>query len=65
MDTPELSDIDVILHIAADRNFWDGYSALKPVNVSTAKALTKLALRTGATLHVLSSGAVADYESRR
>ncbi|KUJ22238.1 BcPKS5, polyketide synthase [Mollisia scopiformis] len=60
---PEMADIDVILHIAADRNFWDGYSALKPVNVITPKLLAKLALRIGAALHVLSSGAVVNYEA--
>ncbi|KAJ4855607.1 AMP-binding enzyme domain-containing protein [Trichoderma breve] len=62
-DASELEEIDVILHMAADRNFWDGYGALKAVNVNSAKALAKLALRTGATLHVLSSGALADYEA--
>ncbi|KAL6903335.1 BcPKS5, polyketide synthase [Trichoderma evansii] len=59
----ELAEIDIILHMAADRNFWDGYGALKAVNVNSAKALAKLALHTGATLHVLSSGALADYEA--
>ena len=59
----ELADIDVIVHVAGDRNFWDGYSALKPVNVDAAKALAQLALRIGATLHVLSSGVLADYEA--
>ncbi|KIM92884.1 hypothetical protein OIDMADRAFT_173662 [Oidiodendron maius Zn] len=63
VDDTELIEIDVILHVAADRNFWDGYGALKPVNVSAAKALAKLALRTGAALHFLSSGAVANYEA--
>ena len=53
---------DVIVHVAADRNFWDGYGAVKPVNVTAAKELAKLALRTGASLHVLSSGALANYE---
>ncbi|EKV18449.1 Equisetin synthetase, putative [Penicillium digitatum Pd1] len=62
-ETPELAELDVILHIAADRNFWDGYDALKPVNVTSTKALARLALRTGAKLHVLSSGAVADYQT--
>ncbi|KAF4339693.1 polyketide synthase [Fusarium beomiforme] len=61
-DAADMSEIDVILHMAADRNFWDGYGALKAVNVSATKALAKLALRTGATLHVLSSGALVDYE---
>ncbi|KAJ5204641.1 Equisetin synthetase [Penicillium cinerascens] len=62
-ETPELVELDVILHIAADRNFWDGYGALKPVNVTSTKALAKMALRTGAKLHVLSSGALADYQT--
>lgn len=39
----------MILHIAADRNFWDGYGALKLVNVTSSKALANMALRTGAT----------------
>ena len=61
--SPELlTNIDVILHIAADRNFWDGYGALKQVNVNTAKTLADLALRTGARLHVLSSGALSEYQ---
>ncbi|OAA66673.1 BcPKS5, polyketide synthase [Niveomyces insectorum RCEF 264] len=58
-----LSKLDVILHTAADRNFWDGYGVLRPVNVTAAKELAKLARRTGAVLHVLSSGALADYEA--
>ncbi|RAK95573.1 BcPKS5, polyketide synthase [Aspergillus ibericus CBS 121593] len=57
------TDIDTIIHCAADRNFWDGYAALKPVNVTATKALAKLALSTGASLHVLTSGAVADLQS--
>lgn len=59
----EFRDLDVILHCAADRNFWDSYTAMKPVNVDTVKVLSKLAKRTGANLHVLSSGAVAEYDS--
>ncbi|KAH8664687.1 hypothetical protein BX600DRAFT_481641 [Xylariales sp. PMI_506] len=63
IDSTELAELDVILHMATDRNFWDRYGALRPVNVIATKALTKLALRTGAILHVLSSGALADYEA--
>lgn len=59
----EIGDVNVILHAAADRNFWDGYSAVKPVNVDSVKALAKLATRTGATLHVMSSGALSNYQS--
>nr|QCQ29632.1 polyketide synthase-nonribosomal peptide synthase [Alternaria oxytropis] len=57
-----LSEADCILHCAADRNFWDGYHALRPINVDAAKALAHVSVRTGAALHVLSSGAVATYE---
>ncbi|KAE8858945.1 hypothetical protein PTNB73_08425 [Pyrenophora teres f. teres] len=57
-----LFEADCILHCAADRNFWDGYHALRPINVDTAKALARISVRTGAALHVLSSGAVAAYE---
>ncbi|RDL30421.1 uncharacterized protein BP5553_10299 [Venustampulla echinocandica] len=58
----EVGKIDLVLHCAADRTFWDGYGAAKLVNVDTAKALARLCLRVGASLHVLSSGAVAAYE---
>ena len=57
-----LSEADCILHCAADRNFWDGYHALRPINVDAAKALAHVSVRTGAALHVMSSGAVAAYE---
>ena len=59
-----LSQADCILHCAADRNFWDGYNALRPINVDAVKALAHISSVTGAPLHVLSSGAVAGYESR-
>lgn len=59
----ELGNIDIVLHCAADRNFWDGYEVVKPVNVGTAKALARLCLRTGAKLHVMSSGGVCKYAS--
>jgi hybrid polyketide synthase/nonribosomal peptide synthetase ACE1 len=57
-----LSEAYCILHCAADRNFWDGYHALRPINVDAAKALAQVSVGTGAALHVLSSGAVAAYE---
>ncbi|KAH7062709.1 hypothetical protein BKA63DRAFT_573005 [Paraphoma chrysanthemicola] len=56
-----LFEADCILHCAADRNFWDGYYALRPINVDAAKALAHVSVRTGAALHVMSSGAVAAY----
>lgn len=58
----EIGDVDVVLHCAADRTFWDSYGAAKLVNVDAAKALARFCLRVGASLHVLSSGALATYE---
>ena len=58
----ELSDIDSVVHCAADRSFWDGYRAVKPVNVDTVKALASMALPAGARIHSLSSGALAEFE---
>ncbi|KAF2682692.1 hypothetical protein K458DRAFT_453848 [Lentithecium fluviatile CBS 122367] len=57
-----LFEADCILHCVEDRNFWDGYNALRPINVDAAKALAHVTVQTGAALHVLSSGAVAAYE---
>ncbi|KAL2198349.1 BcPKS5, polyketide synthase [Corynascus similis CBS 632.67] len=62
-DHAEVSDIDAVLHCAADRSFWDGYGAVKPVNVDALKALASLSLRAGAHLHSLSSGALAAFEN--
>lgn len=64
-DSEVLSDVDTVVHCAANRTFWDSYSAAKPVNVDTVKALVKLCLRTGASLHVMSSGTVSAYETSR
>ncbi|KAK4140595.1 Nonribosomal peptide synthetase-like protein [Dichotomopilus funicola] len=55
--------VDIILHSAADRSFWDGYPSLRPVNVTALKHLTALAARTNASLHTLSSGALAAFDS--
>ncbi|KAI1414159.1 putative equisetin synthetase [Hypoxylon sp. FL1857] len=54
-------NIDVILHCAANRNFWDAYEILRPVNVGSIKALARLALLNHSKLHFLSSGTVAVY----
>ncbi|KAL2167663.1 hypothetical protein VTG60DRAFT_964 [Thermothelomyces hinnuleus] len=61
-DQDEVSNVDAVLHCAADRSFWDGYGAVKPVNVDALKALASLSLRAGAHLHSLSSGALAAFE---
>lgn len=57
------TEVNAVLHCAADRTFWDGYSAVRPVNVDVAKTLAELCVRAGAPLHVLSSGAVAAYDA--
>ncbi|CAI7637012.1 unnamed protein product [Penicillium glandicola] len=59
----ELFDVDTVLHCASNRTFWDTYTAAKPVNVDTVKALAHFCHRTGAALHILSSGATAEYEA--
>lgn len=61
-DRVDISDIDAVVHCAADRSFWDGYGAVKPVNVDTVKALASLSLDAGAHIHSLSSGALAEFE---
>ncbi|KAL5356525.1 hypothetical protein BJX96DRAFT_171691 [Aspergillus floccosus] len=54
---------DIVLHCAANRNFWDGYEVLRPTNVDSVKTLVNLALLNHSKLHVLSSGAVEVYEA--
>ncbi|KAK3299484.1 BcPKS5, polyketide synthase [Chaetomium fimeti] len=63
-DHPDLAinNIDAVVHCAADRSFWDGYNAVKPVNVDALKTLASLSLRAGARLHALSSGALAAFQ---
>jgi hybrid polyketide synthase/nonribosomal peptide synthetase ACE1 len=62
-DYSEQFDVDTVLHCASNRTFWDSYAAAKPVNVGTVKALAQFCHRTGAALHILSSGATTEYES--
>lgn len=57
-----IDTIDAVIHSAADRSFWDGYSAVKPVNVDALKTLASLSLHAGAHLHTLSSGALGAFE---
>ncbi|KAJ5592063.1 Bcpks5 [Penicillium hordei] len=56
----EMFDVDTVPHCASNRTFWDSYTAAKPVNVDTVKALAHFCHRTGAALHILSSGAMAE-----
>ncbi|OAQ95890.1 hypothetical protein LLEC1_01631 [Akanthomyces lecanii] len=56
-----VSSVDVVVHCAADRSFWDSYSNLKPTNVESVKSLARLALLAGTPLHFMSSGCVTKY----
>ncbi|KAJ8132306.1 hypothetical protein O1611_g1320 [Lasiodiplodia mahajangana] len=55
--------VDIIMNCAANRSFWDGYEALRPVNFDAVKELAKLCIPNGASLHFISSGAVNIYDS--
>lgn len=58
------NEVDVIVHCAANRSFWDTYQALRPDNLDSVKMLTLLAATSeyAVPLHVISSGAVSTYE---
>ena len=59
------TEVDVIIHCAANRSFWDRYEALKADNLESTKELVKLVVSSGRAipLHFLSSGAVVKYDS--
>ncbi|TWU75743.1 putative nrps-t1pks biosynthetic cluster [Metarhizium rileyi] len=54
--------VDVIVHCAANRSFWDSYEVLKPDNFDSVKELARLAVNRSVPLHVLSSGAVTSND---
>ncbi|KAL8400946.1 hypothetical protein RB594_001102 [Gaeumannomyces avenae] len=56
------SSIDVVVHCAANRSFWDRYETLRADNLSSVKELARLAAPRSVPLHILSSGAVATYD---
>lgn len=56
------NNVDLILHCAANRSFWDGYQTVRPVNVIATKALANLAARKRTPIHLLSSGEVSSFE---
>ncbi|KAK4176933.1 Nonribosomal peptide synthetase 14 [Triangularia setosa] len=56
------NNADVILHCAANRNFWDDYEVLRPVNLEAVKELVRLALPRLIPIHFLSSGRVTIYK---
>ncbi|KAL4971415.1 hypothetical protein BDW66DRAFT_155688 [Aspergillus desertorum] len=54
--------VDVIVHCAANRSFWDPYQVLRPDNLDSVKELTRLAIGRRIPLHFMSSGAVSTYK---
>jgi hybrid polyketide synthase/nonribosomal peptide synthetase ACE1 len=52
------STVDIVLHCAANRSFWDGFESLRNVNFDAVKDLARLCVANDATLHFMSSGAV-------
>ncbi|KAJ5722336.1 lovastatin nonaketide synthase, partial [Penicillium malachiteum] len=59
------AEVDIIVHCAANRSFWDSHEVLRPDNYDSIKELARLATMTArvAPLHVFSSGAVATYDN--
>ncbi|KAH6980325.1 male sterility protein-domain-containing protein [Fusarium venenatum] len=59
------TEVDVIIHCAANRSFWDRYEALKADNLDSTKELVKFVVSSGRAipLHFMSSGAVVKYSN--
>lgn len=57
------AETDIIIHCAANRSLWDRYEVLRPDNFDSVKELARLVAAAGhvASIHVLSSGAIASY----
>jgi hybrid polyketide synthase/nonribosomal peptide synthetase ACE1 len=53
--------VDVVIHCAANRSFWDRYEVLRADNLDSVKELTRLAAHRAIPLHFISSGAVKSY----
>ena len=51
--------VDVIIHCAASRSFWDSYTTLKPVNVEPTKQLVQLAAPRRIPILFMSSASAA------
>ncbi|KAE8133672.1 lovastatin nonaketide synthase [Aspergillus pseudotamarii] len=51
-------EADVILHVGADRSFWDRYQAMRGPNVNSTRALVALAAPRRVRIHYISSGGV-------
>ncbi|OAL67584.1 hypothetical protein A7C99_1448 [Trichophyton rubrum] len=55
------SQVDVILHLGANRSFWDSYYHLRATNVSSVKEIVKIAYPRKVPIHFCSSGGVTMY----
>ncbi|KAK2612516.1 hypothetical protein QQS21_001454 [Conoideocrella luteorostrata] len=53
--------VDVVVHCAANRSFWDNYEVLRLVNLESVKELARLTAKHALPLHFMSSGAVTLY----
>ncbi|EFE41543.1 hybrid PKS-NRPS enzyme, putative [Trichophyton verrucosum HKI 0517] len=55
------SELDAILHLGANRSFWDSYYHLRATNVSSVKEIVKIAYPRKVPIHFCSSGGVTLY----
>ncbi|KAL2819623.1 lovastatin nonaketide synthase [Aspergillus cavernicola] len=51
-------EVDVIIHSAANRSFWDNYQVMKQSNVLPAQTLVSLAISRKIPIHFMSSAAI-------
>jgi len=56
-------EVDSILHMAADRAFWDNYSLMSPNNVGPTKLLVRMAAPRKVPFNYISSAGVVPAES--
>ncbi|KAL4976935.1 hypothetical protein BDW66DRAFT_166095 [Aspergillus desertorum] len=57
------STVDAILHMGAQRSFWDNYHALQPANVHPTRELVKLAAPRRIPIHYISTIGVLPQEA--
>ncbi|KAL1618817.1 putative Hybrid PKS-NRPS biosynthetic cluster [Neofusicoccum ribis] len=56
------AEADAVLHVGANRSFWDGYGALRGANVGAVREVVRLAAGRRVPVHFVSSGEVRRYE---
>ncbi|KAM0202100.1 hypothetical protein ACHAQI_010959 [Fusarium lateritium] len=59
------SNADLILHVGANRAFWDDYEVLRPVNLESVKELAMIAMPRRVPVHFFSSGSKRIYSGKR